>query len=143
MVDAAQVVHEVAQAPAEAKKALKVEQSMFIGEVQLLLAEKRTAYALLRTGVTVSLVPLSVWTALIATSRLWNPFAVWWLLAIVMLFTGSLLVLGVWLITHALHHASHADAAIGKLREGDTVLERLLLEERRLWHRRRRAQPAA
>lgn len=136
MPDAAAMAREVAAKPPVQKQAMKVEHSIFLGEAQMLLAEKRTAYALLRTGVSVSLVPLSLWTALIATSKLWNPFAVLPLLAIVMLGTGSLLLLGLYLILRALAHSRHADRSLAKLRASDTVLEGLLLAERPLWRRR-------
>src|SRR5436190_20338458 len=44
--------------------------NVIFGEIQLLLAEKRTALASLRTGIAVFALPLSVLSALIATSLL-------------------------------------------------------------------------
>ena len=44
--------------------------NVIFGEIQVLLAEKRTALASLRTGIAVFALPLSVLSALIATSRL-------------------------------------------------------------------------
>ena len=86
---------------------IKLDHALIMSEVQLLLAEKRTAYALLRTGVTVSLVPLSLWTVLLATSKLYNVFDVMWLLIPVMAIAVALFALGVWLIWHALQHLRH------------------------------------
>ena len=43
--------------------------NLIFGEIQVLLAEKRTALAALRTGIAVFALPLSVLSALIATSR--------------------------------------------------------------------------
>ena len=40
-----------------------------INQVQLLLAEKRTALAIMRTGIAVFALPLSIFSALIATSK--------------------------------------------------------------------------
>ena len=40
-----------------------------INQVQLLLAEKRTALAVMRTGIAVFALPLSIFSALIATSK--------------------------------------------------------------------------
>lgn len=40
-----------------------------INEVELILSQKRTALSVLRTGITVMLLPLSVLTVLLATSR--------------------------------------------------------------------------
>ena len=45
---------------------------VIFGEIQVLLAEKRTALASLRTGIAVFALPLSVLSALIATSRYYS-----------------------------------------------------------------------
>ena len=46
-----------------------VKDSVVIAEVQLLLAEKRTSLSVLRTGITVLILPLSVMSFLIATEK--------------------------------------------------------------------------
>jgi hypothetical protein len=46
--------------------------NVLVGEIQVLLAEKRTALAALRTGIAVFALPLSVLSALIATSRYYS-----------------------------------------------------------------------
>ena len=46
--------------------------NVIFGEIQVLLAEKRTALASLRTGIAVFALPLSVLSALIATSRYYS-----------------------------------------------------------------------
>src|SRR5438876_2814551 len=46
--------------------------SLIFGEIQVLLAEKRTALASMRTGIAVFALPLSVLSVLIATSRYYN-----------------------------------------------------------------------
>ena len=46
--------------------------NVIFGEIQVLLAEKRTALASLRTGIAVFALPLSVLSVLIATSRYYN-----------------------------------------------------------------------
>ena len=43
--------------------------NVIFGEIQVLLAEKRTALSSLRTGIAVFALPLSVLSVLIATSR--------------------------------------------------------------------------
>jgi uncharacterized membrane protein YidH (DUF202 family) len=50
----------------------RAEESVDIGRIQLLLAEKRTALAALRTGIAIFTLPLSVTTVLITTSRYYN-----------------------------------------------------------------------
>ena len=98
-----------------------------MSEVQLLLAEKRTAYALLRTGLTVALVPLSIWTVLVATSRLYNVFDVMWLFVPVMAVAIIMFTLGIFLVQRALRTTQHADVTLMALRRSDTLLEDLML----------------
>lgn len=118
----------VAHASPAMKKELRIDHGLILSEVQLLLAEKRTAYALLRTGVTVALVPVSIWTVLVATSRLWDPFRVLWLLVPVMLVAALFFCLGAYLIVHALQHVQHTDTTLNALRQSDTLLEDLLVK---------------
>lgn len=121
-----EAVKELVDAPNSIKKEIKLDQRLLMSEVQLLLAEKRTAYALLRTGVTVSLVPLSIWTVLVATSKLYNVFDVLWLFVPVMAVALALFGLGAWLIQHAIQHVRHVDVTIHALRRSDTLLEDLM-----------------
>lgn len=125
------VVQEVKHAPKAEKRRLAIDQRLLMTEVQLLLADKRTAFALLRTGVTVSLVPLSLWTFLIGTSKLWNPFDVMWILVPFALVTSLLFALGIYLVSHALAHVRHTEAVLTGLRSSDTMLEELMMAEGR------------
>src|ERR1700747_2349195 len=68
------------------------------GEIQVLLAEKRTALASLRTGLAVFSLPLSVLSALIAPSRYYSMEKVMPLLLPLMLLNLGLVVLGSWLV---------------------------------------------
>lgn len=125
------VVQDLAEATKSEKKEIAVDHKLVIQEVQLLLAEKRTSFALLRTGVSVALLPLSVWTVLIATSALWNIWDSWWMLTPLMLIAAVLFGLGAYLIGHALHHLAHTDRVLMGLRQSDTLLEDLLVEHGR------------
>lgn len=119
-------VEEVKQAPKALKKEMKVEQSLLMSECQLLLADKRTAFALLRTGVSVSLVPMSIWTVLVATSKLYDPFQALWLLVPVMLIALGLFALGAYLIFHALQQLQHIERTLLAIRSSSTLIEDLL-----------------
>jgi hypothetical protein len=127
------VVEEVQQTSKQVKKEIRLDQSLIISEVQLLLADKRTAYALMRTGVTVSLIPMSIWTVLVATSKLWDPFSALWLLLPLIVVGLCLFSLGVYLIFHALRHIAHIERTMGALRQSATFLEQLLYRHRG-WH---------
>ena len=126
------VVEEIHQAPKQVKKEIRLDQTLIISEVQLLLADKRTAYALMRTGVTVSLIPLSIWTVLLATSKLWDPFSALWLLLPLVIVGLGLFSLGVYLIVHALLHIAHIERTLGVLRQSATFLEQIMYRHR--WH---------
>lgn len=128
---AAAAVHDLVEAPKKEKKEMQVDHRLVMSEVQLLLAEKRTSFALMRTGVTVSLVPLSLASVLIATSAFWSVWDVWWLL-IPLAFVGLVfLALGAFLIFHAMEHLAHTDRVLMGLRATDTLLEDLLISHGR------------
>lgn len=120
-------VEDLARAPTAEKRAMAVDHKLVMSEVQLLLAEKRTSFALLRTGITVALLPLSIWTVLLATSKLWNVWDVLWLLIPLLIVAGGIACLGAYLILHALSHLAHTDRVLLGLRQSDTLLEDLLV----------------
>ena len=92
----------------------KLDEVIF-GEIQVLLAEKRTALASLRTGIAVFALPLSVLSALIATSRYYRIEKVIPLLAPLMLLNLGLVVLGTWLVFRSIHRIRHFEARIREL----------------------------
>lgn len=90
--------------------------SAAINDVQLLLAEKRTSLALMRTGIAVLALPISVLSLLIATSKYYEPMDVLSFLiplAVLLLF---LVVLGLYLIGHAMRRMHHNDALILRIK---------------------------
>src|ERR1700758_2330940 len=91
--------------------------NLIFGEIQVLLAEKRTAMAFLRTGIAVFALPLSVLSALIATSRYYSVEKVMPLLAPLMLLNLGLVVLGTWLVFRSLHRIRHFEHRIKELSE--------------------------
>ena len=87
--------------------------NLIFGEIQVLLAEKRTALAGLRTGIAVFALPLSVLSALIATSRYYSFEKVMPLL----LLNLGLVVLGTWLVFRSIHRIRHFEHRIRELSE--------------------------
>ena len=83
----------------------------------MLLAEKRTALASLRTGIAVFALPLSVLSALIATSRYYSMDKVLPLLLPLMLLNLGLVVLGTWLVFRSIHRIRHFEHRIRELSE--------------------------
>ena len=91
--------------------------NVIFGEIQVLLAEKRTALASLRTGIAVFALPLSVLSVLIATSRYYNVGTVMPLLVPLLLLNLGLVVLGSWLIYRSIHRIRHFERRIRELSE--------------------------
>ena len=89
--------------------------NMIFGEIQVLLAEKRTALASLRTGIAVFVLPLSVLSALIATSRYYSFEKVMPLLLPLLLLNLGLVVLGTWLVFRSIHRIHHYERRIREL----------------------------
>jgi uncharacterized membrane protein YidH (DUF202 family) len=87
------------------------------GEIQVLLAEKRTALAALRTGIAVFALPLSVLSALIATSRYYSIDKVMPLLLPLMLLNLGLVVLGTWLVFRSIRRIHHFEHRIREVSE--------------------------
>src|SRR5580765_4691996 len=89
--------------------------NLILGEIQVLLAEKRTALASLRTGIAVFALPLSVLSALIATSRFYSMEKVMPLLAPLLVLNLGLVVLGTWLVFRSIQRIHHFEHRIKEL----------------------------
>jgi uncharacterized membrane protein YidH (DUF202 family) len=89
--------------------------NLIFGEIQVLLAEKRTALASMRTGIAVFALPLSVLSALIATSRYYSMEKVMPLLVPLLLLNLGLVVLGSWLVFRSIHRIHHYEHRIREL----------------------------
>src|SRR3954453_18709793 len=86
--------------------------NLILGEIQVLLAEKRTALSSLRTGIAVFALPLSVLSVLIATSRYYSFAKVMPLLIPLLVLNLGLVVLGSWLIFHSITRVRRYDRVI-------------------------------
>jgi len=86
--------------------------NVVIGEVQLLLAEKRTALAVMRTGIAVFVLPLSVFSVLIATSKYYDIAQVVHLFGLVLLICTALVVLGSYLVVRSIRRMRRYDQLI-------------------------------
>ena len=91
--------------------------SVIFGEIQVILAEKRTALASLRTGIAVFALPFSVLSILIATSRYYSVYKVMPLLMPLLLLNLGLVVLGSWLIYRSIRRIHHYEHRIQELCE--------------------------
>ena len=95
---------------------------IIINEAQLVLAEKRTALATVRTAIAVLALPLSISSVLIATSTLYNPEHVLYLLIPVSLVNTLLVALGMYLIIRSLIRLRHYEKMISHLKRKHSVV---------------------
>jgi hypothetical protein len=89
--------------------------SLILGEIQVLLSEKRTALSTMRSGIAVFALPMSVMSVLIATSRNYNIGHVMPLLVPLLFLNLGLVVLGSWLVFRSIGRLHHYDRRIREL----------------------------
>ena len=92
------------------------QEALIINEIQLILAEKRTSLAAMRTGIAVFVLPLSVLSILISTSKYYEVAQVMPLLLPLLLLCGALVVFGIYLVLRSLGRIHHHDRMILKLK---------------------------
>jgi uncharacterized membrane protein YkgB len=90
---------------------------IMINEVQLILAEKRTSLAAMRTGIAVFALPLSVLSVLIATSKYYEMVQVIHWLIPVLAISGAMVLLGSYLIIRSIIRIHRHDRLILKLKQ--------------------------
>lgn len=100
--------------------------AIIINEAQLILAEKRTSMAAMRTGIAVFALPLSVLGMLIATSRYYDVLHVLPLIIPLSLMLLALVALGSYLIIRALENIRHYDRLILQLKNCHSKLSRFI-----------------
>jgi uncharacterized membrane protein YidH (DUF202 family) len=97
-------------------------ESLSISRIQLILAEKRTTLAVMRTGIGVFTLPLSVVTVLVATSRYYDVFETSHLLVPLLGICGGLVVLGIYLVHRSVRRIKKQDALINRIKQQDPGL---------------------
>ena len=95
---------------------------IIINEVQLILAEKRTSLASLRTGIAVFAIPLSIMGVLVATSRYYEVLEVLPLFIPVMAFNLLLLALGCYLVVRAIIKLRREDRMIRDIKRKHSAI---------------------
>ena len=92
------------------------DESVDMSRVQLLLAEKRTSLAALRTGIAIFTLPLSVTTVLVTTSRYYNFIENLHYLIPLLFLCALLVTVGTYLIFVALIRHRHQNEQIRKIK---------------------------
>jgi len=104
---------------------MAVDSNVF-GEIQLILAEKRTALSFLRTGIALFALPLSVLSALIATSKYYDVVRVLHFLLPLLLLNLGLVVLGCYLVIHSISRIRHYDQLIKQLKKENSAIAQFI-----------------
>ena len=97
-----------------------------INQVQLLLSEKRTSLSVMRTGIAMLALPLSIFSALIATSKYYNIADVWLLLTLVSGINLRLIVFSIYLIIRSLLRMHNYDRIINQIKQQHSTLKQFL-----------------
>ena len=100
--------------------------SIVINEVQLLLAEKRTSLSVMRTGIAVLALPLSVISVLIATSKYYDALRVVHFLIPLGVLNLALTVLGVYLIIRSIIRMRHYERLIHAIKLKHSVIREFI-----------------
>ena len=80
----------------------------------------------MRTGIAVFALPLSIFSALIATSKWYEAVDVWPLLALVSLMNISLIIFSIYLITRSLRRMHQYDRMIADIKYNNQSLRKLI-----------------
>ena len=95
---------------------------MAINEVQLILAEKRTSLAVMRTGTAVLALPMSVMSLLIATSKYYDVLHVLHILVPLGALNLALIVFGAYLIIRSRIRMLNYDRLIHQIKIKHSVI---------------------
>ncbi len=95
---------------------------LVVGAAQLILAEKRTALSLMRTGIAVFALPLATISALIATSKYYDIEKVLSLFIPIMVINAGLVLLGAYLVVRAIRGVHHTDRLLADLKQSHPML---------------------
>ena len=99
---------------------------VLMNEVQLLLAEKRTSLATLRTGIAVFALPVSVLSVLIATSKHYDLVQVLHWMIPLLAICGAMVVLGSFLVIRSIGRLHHQDRLIMNLKKKHSSIAKFI-----------------
>ncbi len=97
-----------------------------IGEIQIILAEKRTSLSFLRTGIALLALPLSLLSILIVTSKYYDFAQVIHLVIPLLVLCTLLVVLGFYLVVRAVMRVRHYDRIIAGIKREHGALKEFL-----------------
>lgn len=103
-------------------------ETLLLSEIQVLLSEKRTFYAILRTGLAVVALPLSIIGFLIVSKEYHNLFDKFWLGAIVVGFLLFVSLAGLFLVIKSGKKLKVIDGMIRDIEREDNRVDKLVID---------------
>jgi len=100
--------------------------TIIINEAQLILAEKRTSLSVLRTGIAVLILPLSVMSFLIATSKYYDILNVAHFIIPIIILSIALTALGAYLIVRATLRLHRYDGMLRQIKTKHSKLSEFM-----------------
>lgn len=100
--------------------------TVILNEVQLVLSEKRTSLSIMRTGIAVFALPLSVLSVLIATSKHYDIANVIGLLVPLLAICAGLVFLGLYLIVRSISKIRRYDRIINDIKRNHSIIAELV-----------------
>ena len=100
--------------------------SIIINGIQFILAEKRTSLAAMRTGIAVFVLPLSVLSVLVATSKYYDFIHVMHLIVPLLFISGALIFLGSYLIIRSITRLHRYDRLILDIKRKQSTIAEFL-----------------
>ncbi|MCC8995540.1 MAG: hypothetical protein LM517_00455 [Nitrosomonas sp.] len=104
----------------------KVDPSILMDEVRLILAEKNTAFSLMRTGIAILALPLSIMSLLVATSKYYDVLQVLHFLIPIGILNLALVILSIYLIVRSMMHIHFYDKLLYKIKLRNKNLSELI-----------------
>ncbi len=92
----------------------RVDPGVLMDEVRLILAEKNTAFSLMRTGIAILALPLSIMSLLVATSKYYDVLQVLHFLIPIGILNLALVILSIYLIVRSMMHIHFYDKLLYK-----------------------------
>lgn len=103
-------------------------EQLLLNEIQVLLAEKRTFYALLRSAIAIFTLPLTIIAFLLATAKYHGIFEKPWLSIVLVGVLILISLLGLSMILRANRHLKKVHNMIEKRRSENTRLSEIVIE---------------
>lgn len=109
---------------------MQEKKSFLMMEIELLLAEKQTSLATLRTGIAVFTLPFTVLTILIATSSYYEVGTgrVMWMFIALLALCTALVLFGAYLVVHSARKIRAMDEKIEEIKKRNRFIDNLMVD---------------